>query len=61
MMTHAYQEIYLDNAQSVLGDAFDYAVNVLSKPEISMHLKDTNLDVFELADKIYNYLKNGKQ
>ncbi len=26
-MTHAYQEIYLNNAQSVLGDAFDYAVN----------------------------------
>ena len=27
MMTHAYQEIYLSKAQSVLGDAFDYAVN----------------------------------
>lgn len=27
MMTHAYREIYLSNAQSVLGDAFDYAVN----------------------------------
>ena len=27
-MTHAYQEIYLNNAQSVLGDAFDYAVNI---------------------------------
>ena len=26
-MTHAYREIYLSNAQSVLGDAFDYAVN----------------------------------
>ena len=26
-MTHAYQEIYLNKAQSVLGDAFDYAVN----------------------------------
>lgn len=26
-MTHAYQEIYLSKAQSVLGDAFDYAVN----------------------------------
>ena len=26
-MIHAYQEIYLSNAQSVLGDAFDYAVN----------------------------------
>ena len=28
MTTHAYQEIYLSNAQSALGDAFDYAVNV---------------------------------
>lgn len=26
-MTHAYQEIYLSKAQSVLGDAFDYAIN----------------------------------
>lgn len=26
-MTYAYQEIYLSKAQSVLGDAFDYAVN----------------------------------
>lgn len=26
-MNHAYQEIYLSNAQSALGDAFDYAVN----------------------------------
>ena len=27
-MIHAYREIYLNNAQSTLGDAFDYAVNV---------------------------------
>lgn len=27
-MTHAYREIYLSKAQSVLGDAFDYAVNI---------------------------------
>lgn len=27
MMIHAYQETYLSKAQSVLGDAFDYAVN----------------------------------
>lgn len=27
-MIHAYQEIYLDNAQSALADLFDYAVNV---------------------------------
>lgn len=28
MMTHAYQEIFLNKAQSVLGDAFDYAINI---------------------------------
>lgn len=27
MMIHAYREIYLNKAQSALGDAFDYAVN----------------------------------
>ncbi len=26
-MTNAYQEIYVSKAQSVLGDAFDYAIN----------------------------------
>jgi len=31
-MTHAYQEIYLNKAQSVLGDAFDYAVNTCGIP-----------------------------
>ena len=32
MMTHAYREIYLSNAQSVLGDAFDYAINTCQIP-----------------------------
>lgn len=32
MMIHAYQEIYLSKAQSVLGDAFDYAVNTCGIP-----------------------------
>ena len=31
-MTHAYQEIYLSKARSVLGDAFDYAVNTCGIP-----------------------------
>ena len=26
-MTHAYREMYLSNAQSAVGDAFDYAIN----------------------------------
>jgi len=40
--------------------AFEYAVNILSKPEISSTLKE-HLDVFDLAEKIYNYLNYGKQ
>jgi DNA-binding XRE family transcriptional regulator len=31
-MIRAYQEIYLDKARSVLGDAFDYAVNICGIP-----------------------------
>lgn len=31
-MIHAYQEIYLSKAQSVLGDAFDYAINCCNIP-----------------------------
>ena len=31
-MTRAYREIYLSNAQSVLGDAFDYAINTCHIP-----------------------------
>ena len=31
-MTRAYQEIYLSKAQSVIGDAFDYAVNTCAIP-----------------------------
>lgn len=32
MMIHAYQEIYLNKAQSVLGDTFDYAINTCKIP-----------------------------
>lgn len=32
MMIHAYPEIYLSKAQSALGDAFDYAVNICGFP-----------------------------
>ena len=31
-MMHAYQEIYLSNAQAALGNAFDYAVNIRHIP-----------------------------
>ena len=29
MMIHAYSEDYLNNAQKILGDMMDYAVNTL--------------------------------
>lgn len=32
MTIHAYQEIYLSNAQAALGDAFDYAVHICNIP-----------------------------
>ena len=32
MMIHAYQEIYLSNAQAALGDAFDYAITGCNIP-----------------------------
>lgn len=32
MTIHAYQEIYLSNAQATLGDAIDYAVNICNIP-----------------------------
>lgn len=32
MTIHAYQEIYLSNAQAALGDAIDYAVNICNIP-----------------------------
>ena len=32
MITQAYQEIYLNNAQTTLGDAFDYAINACHIP-----------------------------
>ena len=31
-MIHAYREIYLSNAMSALGDAFDYAINTCNIP-----------------------------
>ena len=32
MTIHAYQEIYLSNAQAALRDAIDYAVNICNIP-----------------------------
>lgn len=53
MMTHAYREIYLSNAQSVLGDAFDYAINSCLIPG------DDFVKLF-IASSISKRMENGE-
>ena len=52
-MTHAYQEIYLSNAQAALGDAFDYAVNACQIPGSSF------VKMF-VASSISKRMENGE-
>ena len=52
-MTHAYQEIYLSNAQSMLGDAFDYAINVC-------HIPGSRFVKLFIASTISKRLENGE-
>lgn len=52
-MTHAYQEIYLSNAQSMLGDAFDYAINVC-------HIPGNSFVKLFIASTISKRLENGE-
>ena len=52
-MTHAYQEIYLNKAQSVLGDAFDYAINTCGIPG------DSFVKLF-LASTVSRRMENGE-
>lgn len=52
-MTHAYREIYLSNAQSVLGDAFDYAINTCQIPG------DDFVKLF-VASSISKRMENGE-
>ena len=52
-MTHAYQEIYLNNAQSVLGDAFDYAVNTCG-------ISGNDFVKLFLASTVCNRMENGE-
>ena len=52
-MTHAYREIYLSNAQSVLGDAFDYAINTCQIPG------DDFVKLF-VASSISHRMENGE-
>ena len=52
-MTHAYQEIYLSKAQSILGDAFDYAVNTCGI------LGDDFVKLF-IASSVSKRIENGE-
>lgn len=52
-MTHAYQEIYLSNAQTMLGDAFDYAINVC-------HIPGSSFVKLFVASTISKRLENGE-
>lgn len=52
-MIHAYQEIYLNKAQSILGDAFDYAVNTCDIPG------DRFIKLF-LASSVCQRMENGE-
>lgn len=52
-MTHAYREIYLSNAQAVLGDAFDYAVN-------SCEISGNNFAKMFIASSISKRMENGE-
>lgn len=52
-MTHAYQEIYLNNAQSVLGDAFDYAINTCG-------ISGNDFIKLFLASTVCNRMENGE-
>lgn len=52
-MTYAYQEIYLSKAQSVLGDAFDYAVNTCGI------LGDDFVKLF-IASSVSKRMENGE-
>lgn len=51
-MIHAYQEIYLSKAQAILGEAFDYAINVCS-------ISGNDFIKLFLASSVSRRLENG--
>lgn len=62
MMTRAYQEIYLNKAQSILGDAFDYAINacgMLGSNFIKLFLASTVSKRMENGEPAYLAGKSG--
>lgn len=52
-MTHAYQEMYLNNAQTLLGDAFDYTVNACGIAG------DSFMELFSVSS-VSNRIENGE-
>ncbi len=61
-MIHAYQEIYLNNAQSAFGDAMDYAVNTCGIPGndfIKLFLASTVSKRMENGEPAYLCGKSG--
>ena len=52
-MTRAYQEIYLSKAQSVIGDAFDYAVNACG-------IVGTDFVKLFIASSVSKRIENGE-
>ena len=53
MMIRAYQEIYLSKAQSVMGDAFDYAVNTCD-------IHGTDFVKLFIASSVSKRMENGE-
>lgn len=52
-MTRAYQEVYLSKAQSVIGDAFDYAVN-------TCRIIGTDFVKLFIASSVSKRMENGE-
>ena len=61
-MIHAYQEIYLNKAQAVLGDAFDYAINtcgIAGESFVKLFLASTVSRRMENGEPAYLAGKSG--
>ena len=61
-MIHAYQEIYLNKAQSTLGDAFDYAINncsISGRNFVKLFLASSVSRGFEKGEPRYISGKSG--
>ncbi len=52
-MIHAYQEIYLSNAQAALGDAFDYVIRVCGVP-------GENFIKLFIVSSVSKHMENGE-